>query len=173
MSPIKIPNWVRELKKRRPKLVRQESWRYIRLKPNWRKPRGKDSKVRLQKSGWPPLVKVGYRTPRAYRGLHPSGYREVLVYRVEDLTGLNPEIHAVRIAGSVGSAKRLKIMEEAEKLGLKILNPVALPTPVIEEKPEIVEFEETSEEGEETPAESISTEGEEREEKEEGVENAG
>ena len=87
MSPVKIPKWVRELKLRRPEFVRQESWRYVRLKPNWRKPRGKDSKMRLQVKGWPPLVKVGYRTPRKYRGLHPSGYKEVLVYRPEDLEG--------------------------------------------------------------------------------------
>ena len=125
MSPIKIPKWVKLLKSKRPEFVRQESWRYIRLKPNWRRPRGKDSKLRLQRSGWPPLVKIGYRTPRKYRDLHPSGYREVLVYRPEDLRGLDPEVHAVRIAGSVGMKKRLQIVEEAEKLGLKILNPPA------------------------------------------------
>lgn len=141
MSPVRIPRWVRKLKQRRPEFVRQESWRYVRLKPNWRRPRGKDSKMRLQKSGRPPLVKVGYRTPRKYRGLHPSGYREVLVYRVEDLTGLNPETHAVRIAGSVGMAKRLRIVEEAGKLGLKVLNPPTPSTPeaLAEEVPEIVE----------------------------------
>ena len=146
VSPIKIPKWVRELKLRRPEFVRQESWRYVRLKPNWRKPRGKDSKMRLQVKGWPPLVKVGYRTPRKYRGLHPSGYKEVLVYRPEDLEGLNPEIHAVRIAGSVGMRKRLLIVEKAKELGLKILNPpmmaeaeeevVEVVEPEVEEKPE-------------------------------------
>ena len=140
MSPVKIPKRVRELKRKRPDFVRQESWRYIRLKPNWRRPRGKDSKMRLQRAGWPQLVKVGYRSPRRYRGLHPSGYKEILVYRVEDLAGLNPEVYAVRIAGSVGMAKRLKIVEEAEKLGLKVLNPPAVPaTPVEEAAPEIVE----------------------------------
>ena len=127
MSPIKIPKRVRELKLKRPRFVRQESWRYVRLKPNWRRPRGKDSKMRLQIKGWPPLVKVGYRTPRAYRNLHPSGFKEVLVYRPEDLQGLDPEIHAVRIAGSVGMRKRLLIVEEAEKLGIKILNPPTVP----------------------------------------------
>jgi len=128
VSPIKIPRWVRMLKLKRPEFVRQESWRYVRLKPNWRRPRGKDSKMRLQVKGWPPLVKVGYRTPKEYRGLHPSGYVEVLVHRPEDLRGLNPEIHAVRIAGSVGMRKRLLIIEEARKLGLKVLNP-----PMVEE----------------------------------------
>lgn len=149
MSPVKIPRWVRELKRKRPEFVRQESWRYIRLKPNWRRPRGKDSKMRLQRAGWPPLVKVGYRTPKKYRGLHPSGYKEVLVHRVEDLMGLNPEVHAVRIAGTVGMAKRVKIVEEAERLGLKVLNPPAAAAPAPEEEvPEIVEAPAEEAEGE-------------------------
>ena len=156
MSPIKIPKWVRELKLKRPRFVRQESWRYVRLKPNWRRPRGKDSKMRLQIRGWPPLVKVGYRTPRAYRNLHPSGFKEVLVYRPEDLQGLDPEIHAVRIAGSVGMRKRLLIVEEAEKLGIKVLNPPVLPEAEEEEvevvKPELEEEVQEAEEVKESGA---------------------
>ena len=60
-------------------LYAQEGWRYDRLTPNWRKPKGKDNKMRLQVSGVPPLVKIGYRGPRFARGLHPSGYIEVMV----------------------------------------------------------------------------------------------
>ena len=138
VSPVKIPKWVRELKLKRPEFVRQESWRYVRLKPNWRKPKGKDSKMRLQVKGWPPLVKVGYRTPRKYRGLHPSGYKEALVHRPEDLRELDPNIHAVRIAGSVGMKKRIMIVEEAKKLGLKVLNPPMI-MKTAEEEVEIVE----------------------------------
>ncbi|MEM2188564.1 MAG: 50S ribosomal protein L32e [Nitrososphaerota archaeon] len=144
MSPIKIPRWVRRLKLRRPEFIRLESWRYVRLKPNWRRPRGKDSKMRLQLRGWPPLVKIGYRTPRQYRDLHPSGYKEVLVYRPEDLQGLDPEIHVVRIAGSVGTRKRLLIAEEAKRLGLKVLNPPRTVEKV--EEVEVVRPEEVSEE---------------------------
>jgi len=146
MSPIKIPRWVRELKLKRPEFVRQESWRYVRIKPNWRRPKGKDSKMRLQVKGWPPLVKIGYRTPKDYRDLHPSGYKEVLVYRPEDLQGLNPEVHAIRIAGSVGMRKRLLIVEEARKLGLKILNPPRLMEEVEEVEVVRPEIEELSQE---------------------------
>lgn len=149
MSPIKIPKWVRKLKLKRPRFIRQESWRYVRLKPSWRRPRGKDSKMRLQIKGWPPLVKVGYRTPRAYRNLHPSGFKEVLVYRPEDLQGLDPEIHAVRIASSVGMRKRLLIVEKAKKLDIKVLNPPMLPEAEEEEvevvKPELEEAQDAEE----------------------------
>ena len=62
-----------KVKAKKPDFVRQESWRYVRVKESWRKPKGMDSKMRLQKKGWPPIVKVGYRGPSKARGLHPSG----------------------------------------------------------------------------------------------------
>jgi len=122
--PVKIPRSVLERRRKKPEFRRQESWRYVRIKPNWRRPRGKDSKMRLQVRGAPPLVKIGYGSPRKYRGLHPSGYREVLVYRPEDLEKINPETEAARIAGGVGKLKRTKIMEAALARGIKVLNPL-------------------------------------------------
>jgi large subunit ribosomal protein L32e len=38
---------------KRPDFVRQESWRYKKLATNWRKPKGKDNKMRRQVSGVP------------------------------------------------------------------------------------------------------------------------
>ena len=112
-----------EIASRRPDFVRQESWRYKRLKPSWRKPKGIDSKMRLRVKGWPKIVKVGYRGPAAVRGLHPSGFRDVLVYNVSDLLRLNPETDAARIAHTVGAKKRREILAKAKELGIKVLNP--------------------------------------------------
>ncbi len=113
----------KKLKARKPEFVRCESWRYIRVKPKWRRPRGIDNKMREKIKGWPKSPNVGYRAPKIVRCLHPSGFKEVIVYRPEDLEGLNPEVHAVRIAGTVGNRKAFKIMELAEEKGLWILNP--------------------------------------------------
>ncbi len=110
-------------KRKKPDFVRQESWRYVRVKESWRRPRGIDSKMRLQKKGWPPVVKIGYRQPKAIRGLHPCGLKEVLVYRPEDLEGLDPSKVVVRIAHTVSIRKRVAILDRAEELGLKVLNP--------------------------------------------------
>ncbi|MEM1994258.1 MAG: 50S ribosomal protein L32e [Nitrososphaerales archaeon] len=113
----------KQLSSKRPKFVRQESWRYNRLKPSWRKPKGIDSKMRLQVKGWPKIVKIGYRGPAAVRGLHPSGYRDILIYNPSDLESLNPETDAARIASTVGAKKRLEIMAKAKEMGIKVLNP--------------------------------------------------
>lgn len=116
----------KEISSRRPKFVRQESWRYKRLKPSWRKPKGIDSKMRLRVKGWPKIVKIGYRGPASVRGLHPSGFRDVLVYNPSDLERLNPETDAARIASTVGAKKRIEIVAKAKELGIKILNKTGL-----------------------------------------------
>lgn len=122
-ATVKIPLRVIEQKRKRPKFVRQESWRYKRLDEAWRRPRGKDSRMRLQKSGAPPLVKIGYRVDKRFRGLHPSGFEEVLVSRPEDLEGIDPSRQAIRIAAGVGRLKRVQIAEAAREKGIKVLNP--------------------------------------------------
>ena len=106
----------------RPKFVRQESWRYIRLAENWRKPKGIDNKMRIQVSGVPPLVKVGYRGPKKARGLHPSGYNDRLIHNIRDLEKLDPKVDAARIGRTVGRRKRIDIVSKASTLGIKVLN---------------------------------------------------
>jgi large subunit ribosomal protein L32e len=113
----------KKISDKRPKFVRQESWRYDRLAESWRKPKGKDNKMRLQISGSPRLVKVGYRGPKKARGLHPSGYTDNIVFNAKDLTRLDPTKDAARIAHVVGQRKRLLILDEARAKGVKVLNP--------------------------------------------------
>jgi large subunit ribosomal protein L32e len=113
----------RKIAEKRPEFVRQESWRYKRVKPSWRRPKGIDSKMRLEVKGWPKRVKVGYRGPRKVRGLHPTGYKEVMVYNPKDLEKINPETEVARIGHAVGAKTRREIVAKAKKLGIKVLNP--------------------------------------------------
>jgi large subunit ribosomal protein L32e len=108
---------------RRPRFVREESWRYKRVKEAWRSPKGKTSRVRRSKEGWPPVVKIGYARPKATRGRHPSGLKEVMVWRPKDLEGIDSKTQAARIAHTVGENKRVQILEDAKKSNIRILNP--------------------------------------------------
>ena len=111
---------------KRPKFVRQESWRYARIHPEWRKPKGIDNKVRKQDKGWPALVRIGYRGPVAARGLHPSGHYETLVHNVDGLSALIPGRDVARIGGTVGAKKRDTILRRATELGIRVVNPTGL-----------------------------------------------
>ncbi|MEM2320374.1 MAG: 50S ribosomal protein L32e [Candidatus Bathyarchaeia archaeon] len=112
----------KKIKRKKPDFVRQESWRYDRVDESWRRPKGIDSKMRREVKGWPARVKIGYRGPKEARGLHPSAYREVIVYNVDDLSRVDPKTEAIRIAHTVGARKRAEIINRARELGVHILN---------------------------------------------------
>jgi len=126
----------KKIAEKRPDFVRQESWRYKKLATNWRRPKGKDNKMRKQVSGVPPLVKVGYKGPRKARGLHPSGYNDILVFNTKDLMKIDAKKDAARIAHAVGNKKRIDIVTEATKLKIKVLNPGKIDVKKLAEKPE-------------------------------------
>ncbi|MDK2990579.1 MAG: large subunit ribosomal protein L32e [Methanoculleus sp.] len=106
----------------KPAFKRRGIHRKAKLADVWRRPRGLHNKQRRQFKAKGALPRPGYGSPAAVRGMHPSGYAEVLVFTPADLAGLNPETQAVRIAGSVGNRKRGAIQERALELGLKVLN---------------------------------------------------
>ena len=68
------------------------------------------------------MARIGYGKIAAARGLHPSGFEEVMVHAADQLDGLDPERQAVRIGSSVGNRKRSRIHDRADDLGLRVLN---------------------------------------------------
>ena len=107
---------------RRPAFKRQEWFRYSKLGESWRRPKGIHSKMKRGLKRRPPVVDIGFRGPAEVRGLHPSGFEEVMVYNVEGLEGIDPKVQAVRIGGTVGTKKRIVIQERADELGIRVLN---------------------------------------------------
>ena len=107
---------------KKPALKRQEWFRYKKLGVKWRKPKGKTSKTRRYEKGKPAMPSIGYGSPKATRGLHPSGYHDVLVCNVQELENLDPDTQAARISASVGKRKKEIMLEKADELGIKILN---------------------------------------------------
>lgn len=111
------------VKANKPKFQGQEVWRYKRIRDRWRRPRGVDSKMRMDTKGWPQMVNIGYGGPKAARYLHPSGYNEVLVHNLSEIEGLDPAVQAIRIAHTVGGRKRMEIIARAKEKGFHVLNP--------------------------------------------------
>jgi len=138
------------INKKRPHFKRFESWRFVRIKDQWRKPRGIDNKMRTELQGWPKSVKIGYRGPAAVRGLHASGMEEVMVWNTKDLEKVDPETQVARIGGTVGGRKKETMLEKAKELKIRILNPgVTEPEDDFEDLDDEDEEEEELEEGDE------------------------
>jgi large subunit ribosomal protein L32e len=112
-----------EQKKVQPKFRRQEWFRYKRLsRTGWKRPRGDDSSQRKNRKYRSPMARVGYGKVASVRDLHPSGFKEVLVHRPEDLDDIDPTVQAARVGGTVGGRKRALIHERADELGIRVLN---------------------------------------------------
>lgn len=97
---------------------------YKRLqKVKWRRARGSQSKLRKKIKFKGKMPSKGFRAPKELRYLHPSGYKEVLVYNPDDLEKIDPEKEAVRISARVSKRKKAEIVKKAEELKIKVLNP--------------------------------------------------
>lgn len=107
---------------KKPNFKRQEWFRYKKLGEKWRKARGKTSKTRRYEKGKPAMPSIGYGSPKATRGLHPSGYQDILVSNIKELENLNPVTQAGRISATVGKRKKEVMLGKAKELGIKILN---------------------------------------------------
>ena len=112
-----------EQKKKTPAFKRTEWFRYKRLsRSGWRAPHGMDSKQRRNYKYRSALVRVGHGKVAAARGLHPSGFREVMVHNTGDLESIDPETEAARVGKTVGGRKREQIYSRADELGIRVLN---------------------------------------------------
>ena len=111
---------------RRPIFGRQAANRYFRIGRDgtWRRPRGLQSKQRRHYGYRAKVVRVGYRSPAAVRGLVPSGFRPVVVRTPADLDRIDARTQAAIIARTVGTRRRLTLEEVARKLGIHVLNPI-------------------------------------------------
>ena len=112
-----------EQKKKTPAFRRTEWFRYKRLsRSGWRAPHGMDNKQRRNYKYRSSLVRVGHGKVAAARGLHPSGFREIMVHNTGDLETIDPETEAARVGKTVGGRKREQIYSRADELGIRVLN---------------------------------------------------
>lgn len=115
---------VRKVQKgKKPQFKRTCSHKFKRLDENWRRPRGSQGKQRRKYAAKGALAQVGYGSPAAVKGLHPSGYSDVLISSIAELELVDPSFEAIRIAGTIGAKKKALIIAKAEEAGIKVLNP--------------------------------------------------
>ncbi|MDH7593914.1 MAG: 50S ribosomal protein L32e [Methanomicrobiales archaeon] len=123
-------------RRRRIRFVRRGVHDKKKLGSAWRRPKGRHNKMRRRLKSKGRLPAPGFGSPALVRGLHPSGYREVLVHNETMLRGLEASTHAIRVAASVGGRRYVTIEREALQMGLRILNPRKMEREEREEKEE-------------------------------------
>jgi len=97
--------------------------RFKRRKSNkkwdkWHRPRGIDIVFKNDDGALP---KIGYRTPKAIRFLHPSGLNEVIVSNLKELSKVKENV-VVRFAAKIGKRKWIEMKKTAKEQKVRVLN---------------------------------------------------
>ncbi|XP_038243594.2 60S ribosomal protein L32-like [Dermochelys coriacea] len=113
------------IKKRTKKLIRHQSGRYVKIKRNWRKPRGIDNRARRRFKGQILMPNIGYDSNRKTKHMLPTRFKKFLVHNVKELEVLmmSNKSYCAEIAHNVLSKNCKVILERAAQLAIKITNP--------------------------------------------------
>ena len=88
-------------------------------KQKYRKPAGRDNKIRLNEAGRRRKVKIGFKNKKSERGLI-NQLEVVMVYNVDDLKNIKENM--IGLIAKVGSQKKKDIFEYVSKHNIKIAN---------------------------------------------------
>jgi large subunit ribosomal protein L32e len=78
----------------------------------WRKPTGRDNKVREKKKGYPVKVSVGFK--------NKNRIIQAIIRNISDLTKIGD--NQKPILGKVGAKKKLEIIKKAQEMKIKLSN---------------------------------------------------
>jgi large subunit ribosomal protein L32e len=112
-------------KPKKPKFLRRKTQAYSKLgkrrkkKQVWRKPTGRDNKMREKRKGRPAVVSLGYRSEKTSRNTLKNK-KPVIIMNTSDLKKIKES--EIAVIGAVGKKKKLKIAEEAKKMKIEIYN---------------------------------------------------
>ncbi|XP_011798908.1 PREDICTED: 60S ribosomal protein L32-like [Colobus angolensis palliatus] len=113
------------VKKRTKLFIRHQSEQYVKIKCNWRKPRGINNRVRRRFKGQIFMPNIGYGSNKKTKHMLPCGFQKFLVPSVKELEVLlmcnKPP--CAEIAHSTSSEKRKAIMERAAQLAIRVTHP--------------------------------------------------
>lgn len=85
----------------------------------WRSPKGRHSKTRGERKGYPAIVKIGYKQDTSTSGLIQNKV-PILVNNIKELGRLGK--NEVAILGNVGMKKKLEIAKVAKEKKIQISN---------------------------------------------------
>ncbi|RNA01363.1 60S ribosomal L32-like [Brachionus plicatilis] len=112
------------VKKRTKRFTRHQSDRYVKVKSNWRKPKGIDNRVRRRFKGMYLMPKIGYGSATKTRHVCPDGFKKFVVHNVKELEVLlmQNRTFSGEIAHATSARTRKAIVERAQQLNIKITN---------------------------------------------------
>ena len=111
-----------KLKAKKPTFLRHDIHKKKRLSKIWRKPKGRQNKMRLHRKGYAKGRSTGYGSPKEVRGLTKEGYRPNVVVSKKDFADLDNTIDAIIISRTLGLRRKKDLVAFAKENKFKVLN---------------------------------------------------
>lgn len=112
----------KKLKSKKPTFIRHDAHKKKRVSLVWRRPKGRQNKMRLSRKGYAKRRSTGYGSPKEVEGLSREGFKQNLVHNINDFKSLDSKIDGVIIARTIGLRKKQEMLEFALTNGFTILN---------------------------------------------------
>lgn len=106
-----------------PKFLRHTSHKYSKLgvrrrkKQIWRRPTGRDNKMREQRRGHPAIVAIGYSTDKKERGKIDKRI-SVMIRNVSEMSKIGK--NQIVVLGNIGMKNKIEIAKKAKELKIDI-----------------------------------------------------
>jgi len=113
------------MNRKKPNFFRRSVYRYSKLglrkkkKQKWKRPTGRDNKMREKRRGYPATVSIGYRTDKKIRG-KIENKKTIIIRNLNDLFKIKD--NEMVIIGRIGKKKMIEIAKEAKEKKIKIYN---------------------------------------------------
>ena len=107
------------------KFLRRDWKKYFKLgkkrkkKQVWRKPKGRDNKMREKRKGYPRVVSIGYKKEKKLRG-RIKNKKPIIIRNIDDLEKIKE--NEIPIIGKIGKKKKIDIMKKAKDKKIRIQN---------------------------------------------------
>src|SRR3989338_7802299 len=107
------------------KFLRRTSKHYSKLgkkrknKQTWRRPTGRDNKMREKRRGYPVVVSIGYRKDKKIRGMIEDK-KPLIIMNIKDLNNIKKD--QIAVVGNIGKKKKIEIIKKAEEKKIEIKN---------------------------------------------------
>jgi large subunit ribosomal protein L32e len=88
-------------------------------KATWRKPKGRDNKMREKRKGYPAVVSIGYRKNKKIRGTIQTK-KPTKITNINDLKKIGK--NQIGIVGNVGKKKKIEIVKKAKEMKIELKN---------------------------------------------------
>jgi large subunit ribosomal protein L32e len=112
----------KKLKSRKPVFKTHDSHKKKRVGDGWRRPKGRQNKMRLHRKGYARDCSTGFGSPAMAKGLSPTGLTQNIIHTLIDFECLEPSKDGIIISGPIGMKKKTELLDFAVGKGFKILN---------------------------------------------------